>query len=644
MKTIKIFVAACILSSRLSAQDTTSTNHDVMISSTKTPLKQSQTGKVITIISQDVLQKSAGLTISELLNRQAGITINGAFQNLGSVQSIYTRGASSGRTLITIDGIPVTDASTIGNEFDINLLAINNIERIEICRGAQSTLYGSDAIAGVINIITKKGIANKLFNSNLGFTAGAYNTYRTDVGLYGGSAAEGATYRINYSNITSKGFSSAFDSAKNQRGFDNDSYKQSTLSMFFGKDVAKDFNVSVNGQFSRYKTSIDAGGFRDEKDYVTKNRNELFGTGAKYTYTKGVFVINYVYNEGQKNLVNDSIDKPGFATYSKDDFTSVTHIIEAYNSVKIGSLFTLLTGVDYRLAKADITNFSVSSFGPYKEALGRDSIRNNQASFYASLYATYKNFHVEFGGRYNKHSQYGNNTTFTFNPSFNINKQVRVFGSVATAFKAPTLYQLYSPFGDKNLKPETAINYELGGQYTLGGNSIRFVGFNRLVRKALDFDYVNFKYYNGNKQNVSGIELEATIALHKKFTLSANYTYLTAKESLQSRETFNDTTYAYLLRRPAHNVNITLGYQLLPQLYLSASAKYVSGRKDVGGYLAKDISMDAYTLLNAYAEYKLHKTSKFFIDLKNITNKIFYDINGYNSIPFMWNAGFIINL
>src|SRR5687768_15873954 len=183
----KIFaVAALFISSQLAAQQDSSKSLDpVILTATKLPQKQSSTGKVISVISKEQIEKNSGRTVGQLLNEQAGLTINGALNNLGSVQTVFMRGASSGRTLVLMDGIPVNDPSMLNNEFDLNLLSLNNIERIEICRGAQSTLYGSDAVAGVINIITTKSDATKPFNVKATISAGNYNTYKGNAQLYG---------------------------------------------------------------------------------------------------------------------------------------------------------------------------------------------------------------------------------------------------------------------------------------------------------------------------------------------------------------------------------------------------------------------------------------------------------------------------
>lgn len=191
----------------------------IVVTANKTEQKQSTTGKIITIISKDLLEKSAGKTVAQILNEQAGLIVNGALNNIGSAQTVFFRGASSGRTLILIDGIPMNDPSMINNEFNLNLLSVNDIERIEICKGAQSTLYGSDALGGVINFITTKNEVNKLLHLNANMTAGNYGVFKSNVNASGKFGKFKYTARFNHQN--SAGFSSAFDSTGTS-GFETD--------------------------------------------------------------------------------------------------------------------------------------------------------------------------------------------------------------------------------------------------------------------------------------------------------------------------------------------------------------------------------------------------------------------------------------
>ena len=205
MKKKLVFVAAVLFSSYTQAQqDSSKTLDEIIITANRFEQKQSQTGKVITVIGRDVLDKSAGRTVAQVLNQQAGIVINGALNNMGTVQTTFMRGANSGRTLILLDGMPVSDPSQINNEFDLNLFLINDVERIEICRGAQSTLYGSDAVAGIINIITQKQNVKKPFHVKATLSAGNMATYRGNVQLYG--KANKLQYQLRSALLSSKGF------------------------------------------------------------------------------------------------------------------------------------------------------------------------------------------------------------------------------------------------------------------------------------------------------------------------------------------------------------------------------------------------------------------------------------------------------
>jgi len=276
MKKKILVVAACISGSTLFAQDSAKILNEIVVTANKIPQKQSTTGKVVTVISKAQIEKSSGRTVAQLLNEQSGITINGALNNLGANQTVYLRGASAGRTLILMDGIPVYDASVNNNYFDLNLLSLNSVESIEICRGAQSTLYGSDAVAGVVNIITVKKDITKPFNVKATSSGGSYATGRGNVQLFG--KADKLTYSARYAKLFSGGFSSAYDSTGTQN-FDNDKYNSDVAHATVEYRLSSEFSLKTFLQYSRYKTGLDAAAFTDEKDYTVNNKSLITGAG-----------------------------------------------------------------------------------------------------------------------------------------------------------------------------------------------------------------------------------------------------------------------------------------------------------------------------------------------------------------------------
>ncbi len=644
-----IFIAAAVIfSNHLHAQDVqvkqdtaNKTLDEIIITANKFPQKQSTTGKVVTVITKEQIEKSGGQSVSQILNEQAGISISGALNNLGSNQTVYVRGSSAGRTLILMDGIPVYDPSVNNNYFDLNLISLNNVESIEICRGAQSTLYGSDAVAGVINIITIKKDITKPFNVKASASAGNYGTYRGNVQLNG--RANKLIYNIRYEKLTSNGFSSAYDSA-GFKNFDKDSYNGDVAAASLEYRVMSDLSFKTFIQYSRYKTGLDAGAFTDEKDYTVNNKSLITGLNAHYQKNNINITGNYQYTETRRNYFNDSLDQPGFIIFSTDNYVGQTHFAEVFNNINLSKNFTLLQGTDYRYSNFHSEYFSLSSYGPYTSIFKDTS--QSQSSLYGSLLykALTEKLNIELGGRLNVHSRYGSNSTYTFNPSYSINGHFRFFGSLATGFKAPTLYQLYSDYGNLGLKPERSKTYEIGFQQQHKLLTTRIVYFDRKITDGLDFDNVNFKYFNFTSQKVHGIEVETKIIPAKNFIISANYTYLKPREESQSRITFKDSTYTYLIKRPANTLNINAGYQFGNGIYISISGKYASSHYDVGDYQQPDILLNSYFLLNANAEYKFKKYIRLFVTAQNLFNKKFFDIRGYNSIPFLINGGVTFSL
>lgn len=642
-RTIFLVGAAVMLALTAFSQSTDSTKttvlDEVTVTANKIQQKQSQTGKVVTIINKAQIEKSQGKTLGQLLNEQAGLSINGALNNLGTNQGVYMRGANIGRTLILVDGVPAYDPSFINGETDLNFFSIANIERIEIARGAQSTLYGSDAIAGVINIITNKSDVTKPVQGNVGAAFGSFNTFRGNAQVYGKTKT--LDYSVRYAKLRSDGFSSANDKTGN-KNFDNDGYNGDAVQATLNIKATNHFEIKPYIQYSHYKTDLDNGAFTDDKDYTNTNTNKLAGTRLQYKTGSLQVVGQYMYGENERNYRDDSTDVPGFVKYATNDFAGKSHFAELYANWQLAKGWNLLAGADFRQASMNSRYFSISSFGPYKDSFADTSLR--QGSVYASLMYQHKNWNLEGGIRWNSHQRYGSNATFTFNPSYSINQQWRVFGSIASGFKAPSIYQLYSAFGNKDLDAEKSINYELGVQQGNAKWSNRLVYFYRDIQNGIDFDNINYSYFNISQQRVQGLELESKWQLAKALQFTLNYTYLLPDETVQSRITFKDTSYNYLLRRPRHQLHATLGWQITEKLFASVNAKYVSDRYDVGGYKKPDVKLDAYFLLGAYAEYRVGKWGKLYADFQNITNKQFFDINGFNSIPFMINAGFQVHL
>jgi vitamin B12 transporter len=636
-----LVLAAVIFSSQLQAQDTSTikTLDDVVVTATRFEQKQSTTGKVVSVIPQQVIQRNAGKTLSEIINKEAGVFINGANNNLGTNQDIYFRGASTGNTLILIDGVPVGDPSQINNGFDLNNINTDQVDRIEILKGAQSTLWGSDAVAGVINIITKKtGRRGISPTAMIGY--GSYNTLRTNVGI--GGSLENFSYNIGYHYTNSKGFSAAYDST-GQNDFDNDKFTQNNLQANLRYQLSN--RMAIKGLYTNatYKASIDAGAFQDDKDYIFDNKNTVGNLELSYTAEKLRLNLSQTFIDAARVYTDDSASVGGFAKYSKGEYNGSSAITELYGNIALYKKLSLVSGVQYLRQQTDQDYLSISSFGPYQTALG-DSAKANNLSVYNSLLLTdVGGFNMEAGFRYNSHSIYGSNTTYTFNPSYTLDENVKIFVNISSAYKIPSLYQLYSEYGNKSLKPEKSQNYEFGVHtfYNNNRNSLRLTAFRRDIKDLIVF-YTDFstyfsQYINRDEQHDYGFELESKIAVGKKCSWINNITYVDGEGKDDGIKVKN------LYRRPNFTMNSILTVEPIDALTLMPSFRFV-GTRLKGQYDAGPLQQPQYYTVDFYLGYSFASRFRLFVDFRNITNQKYFDINGYNSRRFNVMTGLNISL
>ena len=607
---------------------------DVIVTANKIEQKQNGTSKVITVITAAQIQQNAGRTIAQVLNEQAGLSLPGSLSNVGTVPSIYMRGAASGRTLILLDGAPVGDPSMISNEFDLNLVPLNQVERIEILKGAQSTLYGSDAIGGVINIITK--------SKGMPFVTGAlsYGSYGTKQGnLQLNSRINKLNYTIGFENQNADGFSSAKD-ITNKASFDKDGYQNNSFFVKAKYQIDTFWNLQLSSRKTSYKSAIDYGGFMDDKDNQFKNATTMSGLILKYKKAKTNFQLQYQYTTQDRTYFNDSVDRT-YTIFENNQYAGTTHFADAFLSTPIHKNIQWIIGTDFRYGSYHQTYESISEWGPFNDVF-KDTFQFQNALYTSVLVNDdAKKWLLELGARHNNHNRFGNNQTFTFNPSYALSDQVRLIASVSTGFKAPSLYQLGN--GDL-LKAETSLNTELGASFRKGQVFARVVYYNRAIQNGIDFNNIGNKYYNYIEQKVNGLEIEIQHPINEQHFFSLNYTLMNGQETNQNRITTTDTiTYNYLLKRPKHSLNAQWNYTINNKWNASLTGRFISKRFDVGGYASPDVTLSYYTLLNAAIQYKWSNRIVVFANGQNLLNDNFNEVNGYNAMGRMVQFGIRLN-
>lgn len=610
------------LNAQVLAQTQDTTNLDqVVVTASRTPKKVGDIGKIVKVISKEEISRAQGRSLPELLNTVAGISIAGSGSHPGEIQSVYLRGASSANTLILINGISVNDASGISGEYNIAAISIDQIERIEILKGASSTLYGSDAVAGVINIITKKGEGKLAVNALA--TGGSYGTYKGAAGLSG--LINKTKISVNLSDLYSKGFSTAAGA-----GFEKNDFKQLALGLNLSQQVSDRITMNGGLQFNKNNAGLDAGAFTDAIGYNYAKTAVLAHFQTKIDLPKGE--VSFIFSQNNvRNLFNDN--------ESITDNKGAISNLESVFSYPLTNFLDFTSGVNYKYSKTDQTN-------PYSDPLVK---ANHISSLYSSFFMKAADiFRMEIGGRYNNHSQYGSNFTYTLNPSVLVANQFKLYVNVSSAYRVPSLYQLNSEYGNSALKPETSNNYETGVESNFFENKFTVTAsvFKRAIKDVIDFGEVSpgkYGYINQNKQNDKGLELEFGFKPNQKLNLNVFYAYVDGKVQISNDgpETFN------LFRRPKNSFGGNLGYTFSKKFYASLNYRWNDSRIDQyydnTNFTLVSTQLKSYNKVDTYLQYKTNKSFTFFADIKNILDADYNDFVGYNSKRINFNAGINFN-
>jgi vitamin B12 transporter len=601
---------------------------EVQVLASKYPSKLAQTGKVITVISQEQIQRSVGKNLGELLQESVGISIVGARSAPGSNQEVYVRGANTGNVLLLIDGFPANDPSHISSVLDWNLIDLGSLERIEIMKGGQSTLYGSDAMAGVINLVTRKsGTSITLQGGGLGTHAEAFQIQKTIKNLHVGLALK---------NVQTQGFSAAANQVE------KDGMGQQNIRVNLGSTLGKYSDWDLYYQSEFYRADLDGGPMIDERDYTARASNHAFRAQFHRQFVRGDLFVRLFQDITHRFFRNDSTDIPvnAYANYSESSYVGLNQGAESYIKWHLPASIQSIAGIEYRNQATTQTDFSISGYGRYDSPTLAASLANIQL---VAGYLTFEKHQadawgLELGGRLSNHSLYGTNFTYHVNPYAYVWPKGKLFANYYTSFKAPSLYQLYSPYGNQALQAEFGKTVEAGFEQQLGKFYVRLVGFQQEVQDGIVFQSIveepYGRYLNVSKQNTKGVELEARYAW-KGFSSELAYTYLDG----QMNQVINgkDSTFSSLIRRPKHQVSLRLNQQLTKRWSASVYTQYVGERTDYfyndASYQTQGVTLASYVWTELQSTYSFSKHWRLQALVKNVLNQRSVEQYGYSGQP-----------
>ena len=602
----------------------------VVVTATMLPTPESEIGSSLTVItSQDIAAKQER-TLPEVLFDVPGLNVVQT-GSPGGTTSVFIRGANANHTKVLVDGIDVSDPSSPDNSFDFSQILASDIARVEVLRGPASGLYGSDAIGGVINIITKAGSGPPHVYGTL--EGGSFDTFNQTTGLSGSVGRfsynfDFAHYHSGATDVTPTGF------VPPGVPLNPDYYDNRTVSTKLGAQLTDNFDV---GAVLRYvdtdlnTTSDDFSVFPPAPEAAQSyNRNhELFTRGfAHLVLFDGQFeqTVGFGYTGYWRNFLDPNTDALALSS-DPSDYHGVREKIDWQGTVKLVPGETLVLGAEHQIERLNNTNPAsahVTNDAGYIELQSNVTDRIfNAASF-----------------RYDDNGSFGGHPTFREAPAYLIPETgTKIKGSVGTGFKAPTLDELYDNypsfgfFANPNLRPETSLGYDMGFEETLWDKQVGFGStyFHNDIDNLIQVNSTGTTYENIGQATTYGAENYVAYKPWEPLTLRVDYTYTMAND---------DITHTELLRRPKHKASLNAKWQATEALSFTATAVYTGKWADINrDGTASGLFATPYTLINLAGNYDIGNGLSFFARINNLLDRHYQDPIGFQHQGFGVFAG-----
>jgi vitamin B12 transporter len=617
------FVVAIVLVRSVSAQEILP---EIVVTANRTPQALQESGSAISVVTSEDIARSNPTSLVDVLRSVPGLDIseNGG---PGATSGVRLRGGTTGHTLVMIDGIRVNDPSAAGGDFEFALVDPGSIERIEVLRGPQSALYGSDAVTGVINIITKNpGGTNK---GNARVEAGRYGT-ATGTGSMTGSSGPWS-YAMSVTGQTTEGFSRyGYRIPAIEARFpylDKDGFQRFGGMARLGFDAGQGVKIETAAMKSRTRSEYDAasGTFPDTPALATRILEQYWARvtaenfGGMLTHNVRAFV-----NRTERDFSDVTVNASRTPTKSTETDSAGTRSgVEYQGDVRLGTFGSAVYGGKVELEKMTITTAqSIPIVIPTAELLSEQQQTNSVFGLYQLPLGS--RLTLSLGGRIDDVPGVARFETWRSTAAFQVPETGTKFrASGGTGAKAPTLYQLYHPtFGNPALQPEHSIGWDAGfDQNVFGGRGmLSFTAFSTTLSNLIEFDSVTSSFFNVSKAETSGIEIGADVGLVPGLLrVKAAYTYLRAIDA---------ATGLTLQRRPRQTGRLAFPITPTPRTLIEPRITFVSKRFSGSN---ETLPLDPYTRVDAYAEYRMDQNWRVFVRAENIFNVRYQEIANYGT-------------
>ncbi|MDX1671811.1 MAG: TonB-dependent receptor [Balneolaceae bacterium] len=615
---------------------------EVVISASRFEQPLFSVGRNVTVITREQIERSLAGSVGELLADQQSLHLIGGRQTPGTNQTMFLRNTDSDHTVVMIDGVRISDPSTVNNSIDLSELSLAGVQRIEIVRGSHSTLYGSSAIGGVVNIISAKG-PQQGFSADVESMHGTFGSqsYSMTNRISGGYNFRNGIYLdIGAGHEYTEGIDATVDTVSATGGFrsdDTDDFRKVDLSGKLGYRK-NGVNLYAAYRLADQRSDLDQGAFNDDDNAQISFQRDLFQYGGSIALSGEVELgLSGAFSDLNRDFVNDSSVVNAAGDYD-GIFTETNATGELWENELTTTWrkddFAMIAGAGNNQQRMNVRTFTFARPFNFTSETDLDSLNLKQVINHLFVHTEIGGellgsklapLTLVLGGRLTDHNQFGLHGTFEINPRVTFSGST-IYAAVTTGYNAPSLFQLHSPDrgfgaftdrGNENLQPETSHSYELGWKQQLGKqSSLELSLFRTEVRNIIEYvylwdanvaidnlgfsDFLGDTYLNLSRQRINGIEVGVRTSLGAKLGIRGNLTYTSSELQLDPDDIdrsytggnhvqvfesgqFLDTEKELegLTRRPSVSAALKVDYQLLSALNIGAESRFVGSRDDI---------------------------------------------------------------
>ena len=612
---ISLLLSSTCLSNAYADSVASNTTEPLIISAIRVPTPASQVASSVTVITSDDIEAKQQRTLPDILQEVAGLNIvqGGA----GNVASVFMRGTNANHTKVLIDGIDVNDASSASGAFDFSQISAANIERVEVLRGPQSGLYGSDAIGGVINIITKTGKGPAQFTASV--EGGSFGTFNQAAGVSG--STDKLNYNFNVEHLrTDANPVTPSNLVPAGRPRNNDYYDSETASTKLGAKLTDNLDIGFVGRYTFAQINNTGDDFTGPEALLTNNTNHDFYTRGTAHLVSFDDKLEQTVGLAYTSYNRDYIDPNAMAYSSFGQYQGDRIKTDWQGNIKLMQGQTVTLGAEHQLDQLSDPSQPVTA-----QMTNNAGFIQLQSEFGRQLFNT-------ISVRDDDNSQFGSKATYRIAPAFLITQtDTKLKASLGTGFKAPTLDELfdnYPAFGfaaNPNLKPETSTGYDFGFEQKLFNKKVHFGStyFHNDIKNLIADNAAYTTYVNIGKATTYGFENFISYKPLNILSLRADYTFTIAKDDIAQQE---------LLRRPKNKGSFSVTYQATDKLSLTSSVLYVG--KSIDGnrdFTIARMKSGSYTTANIAAEYAVNDKISVFGRIANLFDRHYQEPIGFDA-------------